>query len=436
MKKSEIKKQLISESKDFVPDIKDEIYSSVGYVPKTKQKLSFNLKTSLALLFLFILSLFGILITGNNANSIVLVEINPAIELEVNSYNKVVAINPLNVDGYFLVENLDLKRLPINEAIEKIVDQANLDGYINEENETVNVITASRNEKREEKLNTIIETVLEKKAVQYVRNTEEVKQEAKENNVSPGRMLIIKRAIAIDQTLKLEDALKLDLIDLVKIINIKANEEIKKFEKDYKNNISELETNKQYDLQEIESYRTVYKERIKLLEDRVKQGIHNDEFEALIRSYFPDYLIDRSKLNDKKEMLQEIEKLYDDHLDYLKDVIKDKYKNQRDIYKEKIKENIKNNNDDYSFEPDIELPVGKIKKILSDEEKELVRIINQLNILFKNQFPGSNGRINKLYNEYSKLIADASEEFRNSDLVKDFEVNYENYSNIKNNKNK
>jgi len=198
MKKSEIKKQLISESKDFVPDIKDEIYSSVGYVPKTKQKLSFNLKTSLALLFLFILSLFVILITGNNANSIVLVEINPAIELEVNSYNKVVAIKPLNVDGYFLVENLDLKRLPINEAIEKIVDQANLDGYINEENETVNVITASRNEKREEKLNTIIETVLEKKAVQYVRNTEEVKQEAKENNVSPGRMLIIKRAIAID----------------------------------------------------------------------------------------------------------------------------------------------------------------------------------------------------------------------------------------------
>lgn len=97
-----------------------------------------------------------------------------------------------------MVENLDLKRLPINEAIEKIVDQANLDGYINEENETVNVITASRNEKREEKLNTIIETVLEKKAVQYVRNTEEVKQEAKENNVSPGRMLIIKRAIAID----------------------------------------------------------------------------------------------------------------------------------------------------------------------------------------------------------------------------------------------
>jgi len=173
-----------------------------------------------------------------------------------------------------------------------------------------------------------------------------------------------------------------------------------------------------------------------LLEDRVKQGIHNDEFEALIRSYFPDYLIDRSKLNDKKEMLQEIEKLYDDHLDYLKDVIKDKYKNQRDIYKEKIKENIKNNNDDYSFEPDIELPVGKINKRLSDEEKELVRIINQLNILFKNQFPESNGRINKLYNEYSKLITDASEEFRNSDLVKDFEVNYENYSNIKNNKNK
>src|SRR5690554_2061783 len=256
------------------------------------------------------------------------------------------------------------------------------------------------------------------------------------DNVSPGRMLIIKRAIAIDQTLKLEDALKLDLKDLVKIINIKANEEIKKFEKDYKNNISELETNKQYDLQEIESYRTVYKERIKLLEDRVKQGIHNDEFEALIRSYFPDYLIDRSKLNDKKEMLQEIEKLYDDHLDYLNDVIKDKYKNQRDIYKEKIKENIKNNNDDYSFEPDIELPVGKINKRLSDEEKELVRIINQLNILFKNQFPESNGRINKLYNEYSKLIADASEEFRNSDLVKDFEVNYENYSNIKNNKNK
>src|SRR5690554_6209962 len=60
------------------------------------------------------------------------------------------------------------------------------------------------------------------------------------DNVSPGRMLNIKRAIAIDQTLKLEDKLKLDLKDLVKIINNKANEEIKKFEKDYKNYISEL----------------------------------------------------------------------------------------------------------------------------------------------------------------------------------------------------
>lgn len=430
MNKNDIKRQLINESKVFVPDIKDRVYSSVGYRKQLRQ-IQFRLKPILTFLVLLLLSLSIFIKPEEIVNSFVIVEINPIVEIEVDQNNKVLAINPLNTDAYFFLENLDIANKTIDEALVAIVNQARLDGYLTDTTGTINVVAANKRRKTETNLNKLIASTLEKHAAKYLRNDDDVKEEAKQNNVSPGRMLIIKKAMAADSSLDLRTALKMDVNELIAIMNNKAKGKIDKFENQYKINLERLEKYKEDNLDELERRKEEIEEKLEILEDLVDEGVSIKEFEDFISLNFPKYDLTISDIDDLENIVEEIEKYYEGLFDMIEDLIEERYETQKDIYKNKVNENSKNDKNDYSLEFESEFPFDKFMGRFKEDEVKLIILINRLNLLLETKFPGVNGRINKLYKEYEELIENVSDNFKNSELILEFEENYNNYKNKK-----
>ena len=66
-------------------------------------------------------------------------DINPSLELRVNSFGRVTRLKGLNADGLALVEELDVKGLPYDEAMQRILISEELEPYL--ENESLISIT-------------------------------------------------------------------------------------------------------------------------------------------------------------------------------------------------------------------------------------------------------------------------------------------------------
>ena len=66
-------------------------------------------------------------------------DINPSLELRVNSFGRVTRLKGLNTDGLALVEELDVKGLPYDEAMQRILISEELEPYL--ENESLISIT-------------------------------------------------------------------------------------------------------------------------------------------------------------------------------------------------------------------------------------------------------------------------------------------------------
>jgi len=103
----------------------------------------------------------------------VTMDINPSIELGLNRYDKVISARGLNEDGILLLDNMELKNIPVDRAIEMVTEKAIKEKYISTDKENAIIISyASEKPVRNEspKINSNQESQL-------------VKQEALENKV-------------------------------------------------------------------------------------------------------------------------------------------------------------------------------------------------------------------------------------------------------------
>lgn len=427
MKTRDLKKQLVSESKTFVPDIKDKVYASVGFDSKKKSKLSLRFKPAIVFLGLLLLSLSFFIRPAAIVNSFVIVQINPAFELEVDHKNKIVQANPLNADGYFFLESLNIENANLEDAIDKILNEAIMQGFLQTEESKITAYAVNKNSKIETNVNDIIRKTIEAKKPDAINNNQELREEANKYNVSPGKMLIIKKALQSDSTLTIDVALKMDNKDLIEIINKDARKTVEKFEGQYRENLNELENNYKTAVEDLKARKEKVEERLEYIENLID---NNNSYLVIIGRIaidFKEFTLDTNVIYDLEKLLEELEDFYDDHFDFLEVVIKENYKNQKDAYKDKVSENSRNNRDDFSFEFHDNYQNGKYNKRYTDDEKEVIRLINRLSVLIKNRHSGANKRILELYEDYLEEIDDLSIEFKNSEIVIQFEQEYEEY---------
>lgn len=207
-----------SETKDNVITLDDK-----------RRKISRNnkfIKTfgSIAALFLVVFTFFMHNFTQEKAYAVVTLDINPSIQMEVDSNKKIIKVEGINDDGKKL-ELSEIKGLNIDEGI-SIIKQKLIDNNYLDTNHEVLVAFAVVNEKQqnnisyEEEILDSIKTTFKSENIAYVKGNKEAVKEAKSQGISLGRY---EAAISSDNQSLKENIKDVPVKEITTIIKNKEN---------------------------------------------------------------------------------------------------------------------------------------------------------------------------------------------------------------------
>ena len=101
-------------------------------VPAEKHSYSRYLRAAAVLLLcIMTFSVFGLVSKAHAVSSAVIIDVNPSVELKLNSRGRVVDAVCLNSDASVLTEDIKLKGLPVDEALELLLDELIAGNYLN-----------------------------------------------------------------------------------------------------------------------------------------------------------------------------------------------------------------------------------------------------------------------------------------------------------------
>lgn len=81
--------------------------------------------------------------------SVISIDINPSLELGVNRYDKVVSVKEYNEDGYKLASSLDIRFMGYSEALDQILESAEIKSYLSQDEWLTITVVRSEEEQGE-----------------------------------------------------------------------------------------------------------------------------------------------------------------------------------------------------------------------------------------------------------------------------------------------
>ena len=165
---------------------------------------------------------------ANAVASVVSLDVNPSIELKVNSNEKVLVCTPLNDDAKAILADMsngaDLKGAKLDVAVNAIVGSLVRNGYLDSISSAIMISVedkdAARAEKLQRELTSTVDGVLQtseaKAAVLTQTLTQDAarEQQARENSISTGKAALVNRVLAINPALKFDALAKLSVEEL------------------------------------------------------------------------------------------------------------------------------------------------------------------------------------------------------------------------------
>ncbi len=167
-------------------------------------------KLSIAILAIFILLAGSTTVFAcNTPVNYISIDINPSVEIGVNMFDNVVSVEGTNEDGQNLVEGMDLNNMPVEEAVDVIMEEAADQGYIADDGSTVvSVIAENEDEDLQNQVSNGVSLAMSNKSLiapMYVdASSPELRAEAKALGVSPGKYKLIKMLQTIDPTITVD----------------------------------------------------------------------------------------------------------------------------------------------------------------------------------------------------------------------------------------
>ena len=145
-------------------------------------------------------------------------DINPSIELGVNSFDKVISVEAYNEDGEKILEGTNLINTDVSDAVKTVISNAISDGYISKDVTTtaavaVEITTSTDKENVATKLNESLKEAADKTLddndVDVEVETEKVaiarRDEARKLGITPGKLNLIQKLQALDSTITVEE---------------------------------------------------------------------------------------------------------------------------------------------------------------------------------------------------------------------------------------
>ena len=165
---------------------------------------------------------------ANAVASVVSLDVNPSIELKVNSSEKVLVCTPLNEDAKAILADMsngaDLKGAKLDVAVNAIVGSLVRNGYLDSISSAIMISVEDKDTARAEKLQRelinavdgVLQTSEAKAAVLTQTLTQDAarEQQARENNISTGKAALVNRVLATNPSLKFDALAKLSVEEL------------------------------------------------------------------------------------------------------------------------------------------------------------------------------------------------------------------------------
>lgn len=155
----------------------------------------------------------------------VALDINPSIELGVDKYSKVTIVTALNKDAEKLMNNLDVKGEDLYSAVRQILDKAASSGYIRPEetNYILSTVTPVQNSPDVidyKKMAANLENAVENRNLDVnlviLSSDDATRQEARDKDISTGKLLVYKNSIESGKKLSLEQVKDTSVTTLVR----------------------------------------------------------------------------------------------------------------------------------------------------------------------------------------------------------------------------
>ncbi len=167
---------------------------------------------------------FGIYQANCKVVSTVSIDVNPSLELHLNSKNKVVCVDALNEDGRDILGDKQLSGKSLEEAMDDLLGAMIEKGYLNENANSVLVSVDGENEEKsaalKETVNNGVKNCLKGRAfdgsviAQTLNKNDKLNGKAEQSGISPSKAKLIERILAQDSRYTFEELAKLSINEL------------------------------------------------------------------------------------------------------------------------------------------------------------------------------------------------------------------------------
>jgi len=177
--------------------------------------------------FVFIL-IGGMLGLGNENYQTVYIDVNPSVALNVNRFGKVSSVEYLNEDAEKALNNVKLKGLTAEDALEKMINAYDDAGYFENDAEIYISAVSEKNKSYDKLLYKMQERAEKVKgergySINVNKLTAEDRTEAKEYDISPGKYRVIEQIIEEHPNYTVEDLKDKSMAELKKLLTQKRS---------------------------------------------------------------------------------------------------------------------------------------------------------------------------------------------------------------------
>ena len=221
------------------PDVLDKVLAECdnyeeNVIPFEKKRNRFKHLTTIAAAFAVIVGvgIFGVLNTGRVA-SIVSLEVNPSIELQINKKEEVIEAVPLNADAEQILAEMKLKGTDVHTATNAIIGSLLKHGYIDELANSILLSVEDKDSVRGEALQKIlsseINAILDGASInaallsQFVEG-DKVDAVSQQYEISRGKAALIEHILEANNAYSFEELAKLSVNELNLIISNPKND--------------------------------------------------------------------------------------------------------------------------------------------------------------------------------------------------------------------
>ncbi len=191
-------------------------------------------KLSIALMLLILAAGIILFITFSkttNIASVIGIDVNPSIEINLDKNDKVISVNTLNADGEKVLGEMDLSGTNLDVAINALVGSLMQNGYLTNETNSVLINVESESDEKEDLLNktvsTNIQNAISAQGIQAAvinsdlddSNKAKAEEIAQNNDISTGKAALINTLLNLNSNYTQEELSALNITQLTLLLD-------------------------------------------------------------------------------------------------------------------------------------------------------------------------------------------------------------------------